>query len=266
MNSFAHLFVSPTIVNKHLVPGLTAPNHSIGDSTHLEVDLLRRTHRGFDVDNLNVLPLLLQKRDKEVAGKNNVALQLVLGEVNMTDSDRETKHLLHLELDSVKESVDLLLRIFTVGDDRGELSSSVKTRSHDTRKLLDQSIRSQESIILLSQLTDQLLVLVEIGDLIDVHAGNSLLLANLLMLIVHKDADINVRASGIRKLERTRETLILSRIKLLKSNLKLHSLHEVSLLSLKLLSIDLDLLTSREVKKSVQSLAQNFAVNLATER
>ena len=183
----------------------------------------------------------------------------------MTDRDREAEDLLHLELDSVKESIDLLLRILTVGDDRGELSSSVKTRSHDTRKLLDESIRSEESIILLGQLTDQLLVLVEIGDLINVHAGNSFLLANLLMLIVHKDTDIHVRASRIRKLERTRETLILGRINLLKSDLKLHSLHKVSLLSLKLLSINLDLLTSREVKKSVQSLAQNFAVNLTTE-
>jgi len=183
----------------------------------------------------------------------------------MTDRDREAEDLLHLELDSVKESIDLLLRILTVGDDRGELSSSVKTRSHDTRKLLDESIRSEESIILLGQLTDQLLVLVEIGDLINVHAGNSLLLANLLMLIIHKDADIHVGASRIRKLEGTRETLILGRINLLKSDLKLHSLHKVSLLSLKLLSINLDLLTSREVKKSVQSLAQNFAVNLTTE-
>lgn len=254
-----HIATSP---NKHIAR-LTAPNIVVGELTHLEVDLLRRTHGGLDVHHLDVLPLLLQQRHKEVAGKNDIALQLILVQFDMTHSNGQTQHLLHLELDGVQKSVDLLLRILTVGNDRGELSSSVQTRSHDTRKLLNESIGSEESVVLLSELTNQLLVLVEVGNLIHVHARDSLLLADLLVLIVDENTNIHMRTSGVRKLERTRETLVLGGINLLEGDLKLDSLDELSLLSLHLLSINLDLLTSGEVQKSVQSLAQSFAVNLA---
>ena len=182
----------------------------------------------------------------------------------MTHGHGQAQHLLHLELDRVQKGVNLLLRILAVGDHRGELSSSVQTRSHDTRKLLDQRIGGQEGIVLLSQLTDQLLVLVQVRDLINVHARDSLLLADLLVLIVHEDAHVDVRSGRVGELERTRETLVLGRINLLQSHLELHSLHKVSLLSLQLLSVHLHLLSGRIVQNGVQCLAQNFAVNLAT--
>ena len=182
----------------------------------------------------------------------------------MTDGHSQAQHLLHLELDSVQKGVDLLLRILAVGDHGGELTSSVETRSHQTRKLLDQSIRSEESVVLLGQLTDQLLVLVQVGDLLHVHAGNTLLLANLLVLIVHKDADVNVRSGGVGELEGTSETLVLGRVDLLESDLELNGLHKLSLLSHHLLSVHLDLLTGGVVQNVIKSLAQNVAANLAT--
>ena len=164
----------------------------------------------------------------------------------------------------MQKGVDLLLRILAVGDHRGELTSSVETGSHQTRKLLNQSIRSEESVVLLGQLADELLVLVEVGDLIHVHAGNTLLLANLLVLIVHEDADVNVGSGGVGELEGARETLVLGRVDLLESDLKLNGLHKLSLLAHHLLSVHLDLLTGGVVQNVIQGLVQNVAANLAT--
>lgn len=240
--------------------------HKSTTSSNLEVDLLGRSHGRLDVDDLDVLPLLLQKGDQEVAGEHDVALQLILGQLDVTDGHSQAQHLLHLELDGVQKGVDLLLRILAVGDHGGELTSSVETGSHQTRKLLDQGIRGEESVVLLGQLADQLLVLVQVGDLLHVHAGNTLLLADLLVLVVHEDAHVNVGSGGVGQLEGTGETLVLSGVDLLKSDLKLDGLHELSLLSLKLLTVDLNLLTGGVVQNVIQSLAQNVAANLATHR
>ena len=140
----------------------------------------------------------------------------------MAHRHRQAQHLLHLELHSVKDALHLLSRILAVGDHRGELSSSVQTRSYQSGKLLDQSIGSEEGVVLLAKLTNHLLVLVDGGDLINVHARNILLLAQLLVLIVHEHAHVDLGASGVGELERTSETLVLSRINLLQSDLKLH--------------------------------------------
>ena len=180
----------------------------------------------------------------------------------MAHRHRQAQHLLHLELHSVKDALHLLSRILAVGDHRGELSSSVQTRSYQSGKLLDQSIGSEEGVVLLAKLTNHLLVLVDGGDLINVHARNILLLAQLLVLIVHEHAHVDLGASGIGELERTSETLVLSRINLLQSDLKLHSLHKTSLLSLKGLTVHLNGLSGREVQNVIKSLAQSFAVNL----
>ena len=242
--------------------------HNVGivkTKSRLEVDLLNRAHGGLDVDDLDVLPLLLQERDEEVDGENNVTLQLVSVEVDMTDRDGEAEDLLHLELDGVENVVDLLSRVFVVVDDRRELTSSVKTGTHDSRKLLDEGIRSQESVVLLSELTDELLVLVEVGDFINVHARNTFLLTDLLVLIVDEDADINVRSGGVGEDEGTSETLILSGINLLESDLEFNSLDETSLLTLHLGSIDFDFLTSRIGEDGVDSLVHNFAANFTTQ-
>ena len=222
---------------------------------------MTRTHGGLDVDDLNVLPLLLQERDEEVDGENDVALQLVSVEVDMTDRDREAKDLLHLELDGVENVVDLLSGILAVGNDRGELTSSVKTGTHDSRKLLDEGIRSQESVVLLSELTDELLVLVEVSDFINVHARNTFLLTDLLVLIVDEDTDINMRSGGVGENEGTGKTLILSGIDLLESDLEFNSLNETSLLTLNLLTINIDFLTSRVGEDGVNSLVHNVAAN-----
>ena len=175
----------------------------------------------------------------------------------------QAQHLLHLELHGVQNAVDLLSGVFAVGDHRGELAGSVQTRTHETRQLLDQSVGSEESVVLLGELADQLLVLVQVGDLVHVHAGDVLLLANLLVLVVHEDAHVDVVSRGVGQHEGTSETLVLSGIDLLQGDLQLHGLHEVSLLSLHLLSIDLHLVTSGIGQNRIQSLVQNFAANLA---
>lgn len=130
----------------------------------------------------------------------------------------------------------------------------VKTRTHDTRKLLDEGIGSKEGVVLLGELLDELLVLVEVGDLLDVHAGNTLLLADFLVLIVDEDADVEVSTAGRGEDEGTSETLILGGIVLLEHDLELDSLDEVSLLALDDSTIDLNLLTSGVIKDGLDGL------------
>ena len=54
----------------------------------------------------------------------------------MAHGHGQAQHLLHLELHSVKDAFHLLSGILAVGDHRGELSSSVQTRSDESGKLL----------------------------------------------------------------------------------------------------------------------------------
>ena len=127
----------------------------------------------------------------------------------------------------------------------------------------------KETIILSISITAGVLivlVLVEVGDFINVHARNTLLLADLLVLIVDEDADINMRSGRVGENEGTSETLILSRIDLLESDLEFNSLNETSLLTLDLLTIDLNLLTSRVGENGVNSLVHNVAANFTKKR
>ena len=74
------------------------------------------THRRLDVKRLDVLPVLLQQRDKEVHGKHDVSRELVLGHLDMTDGHTKTQNLLQLELDSRLDVRHLLLKVLGVRD------------------------------------------------------------------------------------------------------------------------------------------------------
>ena len=50
-----------------------------------------------------------------------------------------------------------------MGDGSGELSGFGKTGSKQSRDLLDQSFRGQESVVLLSELLNELLIFIEPG-------------------------------------------------------------------------------------------------------
>lgn len=77
----------------------------------------------------------------------------------MTDSDTETEDLLQLELDGRLDFGDLSGEVLRVRDGGGELSGLGETRTQETGDLLDQSLGGKESVVLLGELLDELLVL-----------------------------------------------------------------------------------------------------------
>ena len=86
------------------------------------VQALGGRHGSLDDKAANVLPALLEQRDKVVDGQHEVSNKLVLGHANVTDGDTEAQNLLKLELDGGLDVVDLVLEILSVGDGGGELS------------------------------------------------------------------------------------------------------------------------------------------------
>ena len=84
---------------------------------------LNFAHGGLDVEGLDVLPVLLQQRDKEVHGQVDVLSQLLLGHLDIADGNIQAENLLHLELDGGLQVEHLCLNVIGVGDQAGELAS-----------------------------------------------------------------------------------------------------------------------------------------------
>lgn len=119
--------------------------------------------------------LLLEERDQEVDGQHGVLHDVVFRHVDVSDSDTETEDLLQLELDGRLDFGDLSGEILRVRDGGGEFTSLGETGTQESdislspskkgydsyipRNLLDQSLGSEESIVLLCELLDELLVL-----------------------------------------------------------------------------------------------------------
>merc|ERR1739838_788434 len=134
--------------------------------------------------------MLLQQGDEEVHGQMHVLDQLVLGHANMADSNRKAQNLLHLELDGGLKVLHLLLKVVTVSHQGGKLSSLVQTGSQKPGDLLDQSVRSKESIKLLGKLLNLLLVLVQLLEVISGHAVHAQSVGLVTMLLVSEEADL----------------------------------------------------------------------------
>ena len=75
------------------------------------------------MEGLDILPVLLQQRHKEVHGEMDVLSQLFLGHLNIADSNIQAENLLHLELDGGLQVEHLRLDVIGVGDQAGELAS-----------------------------------------------------------------------------------------------------------------------------------------------
>ncbi len=101
-----------------------APHISRKTGLEETVDL---AHGGLDVERLDVLPLLLKKRDQEVDGKHDVGEQLVVGHLDVANGDTEAENLLELELDGALDLVDLLLEVLVVRDGGRELAGLGET-------------------------------------------------------------------------------------------------------------------------------------------
>lgn len=57
------------------------------------------THGALDVESSNILPMLLQQRNKEIDGELDVLLDLLWGHADVGDGEGNAGNLLQLELD-----------------------------------------------------------------------------------------------------------------------------------------------------------------------
>ena len=225
-----------------------------------------RSHGGLDVDLSNVLPLLLQQGGEEVSRKLGVNNNLLVVHGDVSDSNVEAHDLLHLELDGGLDLVDLLLHIITRGDEGREFTSLGKTGTQKTGNLLDHVIGSHEEIVTLSKLLDQLLVLVELLEVLNTHVVNTDTIGLLTMGSVSENTALQVGAGNGGKLEGSRETFVTDGIVVLQGDLDFDGLSEVTLLSLLVLSVDMDIFASGVGKDVSDSLVEQFRVKLRHDK
>jgi len=209
-------------------------------------DLLSRTHGGLDVQDLHVLPVLLEQGDQEVGGQLHVERNVGGRHGHVGDSQGHAHDLLHLELDGGLGGLDLLRERVVLIEDGGELARLGQTRTQDSGNLLDQGSRGQKVVVLLGELLDELLVLVELLQVIDGHLVNAHLISSLTVLLVSDHANGGIWLGDDRKSESSGETFVSGRIIVLQGDLKLDGLRELADLSLNGLTLVGDLLALGE--------------------
>jgi hypothetical protein len=172
--------------------------------------------------------MLLQQGDEEVDGQHDVGNQLIFSHLEVTDGNTQTENLLKLELDGGTDFVGLIGQGVAVRDGGRELTNLVETRTQKTRNLLDQSLGGKESIVLLGELLDELLVLVELLKIVnrlEFHTGT---LSLVTVESITKDTNGHTGTSDVRELDGTRETLITLGIVVLQTNLEFDSFGELT--------------------------------------
>ena len=94
-----------------------------------------------------------------------------------------------------------------------------KTGNQETRNLLDQSLGSDEGIVLASELLDQLLVLVELLQVIGGHGIESTVFGTVDVVLVSENANAHVWTRDLRQANGARETLVTLRVIVLEADL-----------------------------------------------
>jgi hypothetical protein len=107
-----------------------------------------------------------------------------------------------------------------------------ETWTEETWNLLDQSVGSDEGIVLAGKLLDELLVLVKLLQVIGGHGVNTAVLSTIDIVLITENADAHVWARNLWEADGSGETLVTLRIIVLEADLELNGLEEVALLSL----------------------------------
>jgi hypothetical protein len=189
-------------------------------------------HRRLQIERLDVLPMLLQQRNKEVNGQHDIGNQLVFSHFYVTNSNTQTEHLLKLELDGSTDLIGLISQGVTVRDGGRELTNLVETRTQETGNLLDQSLRGKESIVLFGELLDELLVLVELLEIVNRLELHTSTLSLVTVESIAKDTNSHTGTGNVGELDGTRETLITLGIIVLQTNLKFNGFDKLTGLGL----------------------------------
>ena len=198
------------------------------DDTNNLVQLEAGSHGGLDVDGLHVLPVLLEKRDKEVDGDGGVLTNLILTHLDVADSATEAKDLLELELDGGLDLGDLLNQVVSHGDGGGELTGTVHVGANDLGDGTDDGLGGQEEIVASAELLHELLVLVQLLQVVHGLGGETGLLGDILLLQITDDASGQAGASNVGELDAAGETLITADVVVLQVDLDVNRLHELA--------------------------------------
>jgi len=180
------------------------------------------------VQGLDVLPVLLEQGNEEVDAQHDVSENLVVVHLDMANSNTQAQNLLKLELDGRAHLSQLVREVLGVRDGGRELSSLGETGTKETRDLLDESFGGKESIILLSELLDELLVLVELLQIVNRHVLKVDLLGTIDVSSISENANGHARAGNVREFDGSRETLISLGVVVFEANLELDSLYKVA--------------------------------------
>jgi len=181
--------------------------------------------------------------------------QIIRVHVDVTNGNRQTQDLLHLELNGSLDFLNLGGHRLAVSQGGREFTSLVQTRAQQTRDLLDESFTREESIEFLgckeielytvmtsghdirhnrknklTEILDQFLVLVQFLQSISIHAWDTSSSSFITMLLISKNADGHFWSGNMLELDGARETLVLLGIVILKTNLEFNGFQEIPLL------------------------------------
>lgn len=182
------------------------------------------------MDSLEVLPSLLEEGDQEVEAHHEVGNELFVSHVLTSSADTHVGDLSELELNGTSDVLNLEGERGVLVDHGGEHLNSVKNGTNNDGDLLKDGVGGDEEGVLLGPLLDELLVLVELLEGVEISDIdiNTLILGFGLVLFIGNDADFEVRAGDVGKSDGTDETLILLGIVILKGELELNRLGELS--------------------------------------
>lgn len=109
----------------------------------------------------------------------------------------ETNYLLHLELNGSFDLIDFLRHGLLMGEKTRELAGFVQTGTQKTGDLFDESVRGQESVVLLRQLLHQFLVLVQLLQRFHIHVRYIVGFGFVTVLLVTQYAHLHLGARDV---------------------------------------------------------------------
>jgi len=183
------------------------------------IDSMRFSHGALDVKRLDVLPILLEQRDKEVDSHGDVGDKLVLTVFDVSDSNTKTQHFLQLELHSASNGRHLGFHVFVRSQQCWKLSCFVQTWSKDSGDLTQHCLTGKKRVILLGEFLDKFLVLVEFLESLNVFEFDSDLGGLIVVDLVSQNAKRQSWFAFDWQLDRSTETLVLLWIVVLQADL-----------------------------------------------
>jgi hypothetical protein len=188
------------------------------------------SHGSLDLDGLNVVPVLLQEGRQIVESHNNVLSDGLVIHGFVGYGLIQAGNLLELPVHGTLNIIDLFGKWLVVGTWFWEHTNLVEHWTEHDWDLLDEDISGEEEGVFLGPLLDKFLILVELlelihGDNIDVDSVSLNLIS---VLLIGNQANLKVWSWDVWKSDGTGESLIFLWIIILKSNLELDSLGELS--------------------------------------